>query len=91
MSRKLYHLNKFLYIKFSNRKAPRNETFLEEIADIHSINYNLKSIFSIKNISLIVQLKFSVIILDILYFNIKKKVFESLLFIRKIIRSKIKS
>ena len=48
MSRKLYHLNKFLYIKFSNRKAPRNETFLEEIADIHSINYNLKSIFSIK-------------------------------------------
>ena len=90
MSRKFYHIDKLLYTKFSNRKTPRNETFLEEIANINSINYNLKSIFSIKNIPLLKKLKFSIIIFDIFYFNVKKKLFGYLLFIRQIIKNKIK-
>ena len=82
MSAKLYHLNKFLYTKFSYRKTPREETFFHELADANSIIYNLKSIFAIINIPNFRKLKFSVIIINIFLFKIRKNFFNFLLFVR---------
>ena len=82
MSAKLYHLNKFLYTKFSYRKTPREEMFFHELEDANSIIYNLKSIFAIINIPNIRKIKFSVIIINILFFKIRKILFNFLLIVR---------
>lgn len=71
MSKKFYHIDKLLYTKFSQRKTPRDKTFLVKVEDIDSVLYNLKSIFSIEKVPFFIKVKFSIIILNIINFKIK--------------------